>query len=126
MNPHIDKDYYIQELEKLDPKIRKILEDGDWPIPVKGDDEVVGATPRKSHATCECAEGKLMIGETDRDRKTGLNAHDCNYIKSRNTLLPAAEKIADSAAGSKRHRGTPAWSRVFLRTVDELVKGFRG
>ena len=75
--------------------------------------------------TCDCAESKYKnkLGEIV---PTGLHAHCCEYVKLKNSLIPAAEAFADRAVAtdSKDRR----WARFFgsrARQIDAQDKGAR-
>ena len=58
---------------------------------------------------CRCNEGQIAIcGDPENTsriteyRPTGLKAHDCDYIESRNALIPEAELRARGSADEFR------------------------
>lgn len=67
-----------------------------------------------AEATCQCSEGFIdVLDETGRkigQRRTGIKAHDCDYILARNALIPEAERIST------------AYKDPFGKAMDRLAK----
>lgn len=69
-------------------------------------------------ATCSCDEGFVTIYSPDgkhieRYERTGLKAHDCDYIKWRNSKMAEAEAIC-------RRRGLAPEGYAFLKIMEGL------
>src|SRR4030095_4955775 len=62
---------------------------------------------------CNCSESKTN------GVPNNLNVHDCEYIQNRNALIPKAIEYADK----RESRNTNAWTRVFIRKMDGLMRG---
>lgn len=80
---------------------------------------------------CACYEGRALDGgplrETSgRERPDAAAAHDCEYIRARNRLIPEASRIADREVKSSSE-GDPVvrggiWSRAFAAAMERLVR----
>lgn len=62
---------------------------------------------------CNCSESKTN------GVPNNLGVHDCEYIQSRNALIPKAIEYADKRAS----RNTTDWTRLFIRKMDNLFRG---
>lgn len=55
--------------------------------------------------------------------------HDCAYVEWRNSLIPHAERFADTAVGRVTDEDAPEardrWNRAFLAQMDRLVAAGR-
>lgn len=75
-----------------------------------------------SFVMCDCAEGKIQVFRKGMSRPdevpTGLEVHDCEYIRARNAL----EGEAKALAGDENE---PGFTRKFLKAMDQLAR-FRG
>lgn len=67
-----------------------------------------------AEVTCQCSEGFIValdgIGRKIGERRTGIKAHDCEYIAARNALIPEAERFA------------AAYKEPFGKTMERLVR----
>jgi hypothetical protein len=73
--------------------------------------------------SCSCSEGKY----TDKSGQvvpTNLNAHSCQYIALRNSLLPRAESFANSKV--PEDPGGRLWSRAFNQRMKKLMEQANG
>lgn len=69
--------------------------------------------------TCPCNEGFISLygedGKLEGYERTGVKAHDCDYIRWRNSKIPEAEEIC-------RMMGLPIEGLGFLRIMDAICR----
>lgn len=73
---------------------------------------------------CNCDEARLGRYTPNQRIKRWQFAHDCDYVRQRNSCIPEAERIAmrDTLHLENGPDKDRAWSRAFLTAMEELVE----
>ena len=69
---------------------------------------------------CSCTEAWIDHHDGNPPQPTGRDAHDCEYVSWRNSLIPLAERTADTVF--KRYQEAAKWSLFFHHEMNRLVK----
>lgn len=79
------------------------------------------ANVRHPRLKCKCVEGFIVKSGGAVEYLPG--AHDCQYIKDRNALIPLAELTADTKVTNRKAPLWAAnWNKVFSDEMTKLAK----